>query len=57
MKRYTFTWFRTDMFEHTVEAGTEEEARKKFPGEKYENPKVYAGEDQPAEITEIEVAS
>ena len=57
MNKYTFTWFRTDMFEHTIEAETEEEARKKFEEEKYEDPKVYSGEDGPADITGIEVAS
>jgi len=57
MNKYTFTWFRTDMFEHTIEAETEEEARKKFEEEKYEDPKVYSGEDGPADITGIEVSS
>ena len=45
MKKFRFTWSRTDSFEHTVEAETEEEARKKFEEEKYEDPKVYSGSE------------
>tara|TARA_R100000008_G_C3485407_1_gene115994 strand:- start:426 stop:602 length:177 start_codon:yes stop_codon:yes gene_type:complete len=45
MKKFTFTWSRTDSFEHTVEAETEEEARKIWEKEKYDNPKIYCGED------------
>ena len=41
MKKFTFTWSRTDSFEHTVEAETEEEARKIWEKEKYDNPKIY----------------
>ena len=35
MKKFTFTWSRTDSFEHTVEAETEEEARKIFESGEY----------------------
>jgi len=45
MKTFTFTWSRTDSFEHTVEAETEGEARKIWEKEKYDDPSIDSGED------------
>jgi hypothetical protein len=62
MKNYEFIWSKTDTFQLTVVAETEEEARKVFDkGEQYYHeggPKVYEGKDFNLELNdEREVAS